>query len=187
MPGFRYTLVGVGPLCDADCTVTFTRKAIIIRDKQGIEVLTGWREATGSRLWRISLQPGESNLPSMSNDAFVATLASYSAYDLPSVAALIRYIHAAAGYQVRSTWLKSVGSGKYSSWPGITLANATKYCPSADATIMGHLVQKRQGVRSTKPKPPQTISPEEPIPQVRSNEIFLQVTPISKFYTGDTG
>ena len=72
-------------------------------------------------------------------------------------------------------------------WPWLTLSNATKYCPSADATIMGHLVQKHQGVRSTKHKPPTTSSPEEPIPQVRSNEIFLQVTPIIKLYTDDTG
>ena len=52
---------------------------------------------------------------------------------------------------------------------------------------MGHLVQKRQGLRSTKPKPQPTSSPEEPMPQVRSNELFLQVTPISKLYTDDTG
>ena len=52
---------------------------------------------------------------------------------------------------------------------------------------MRHLVQIRQGVRSTKPKPPTTSSPEETIPQIRSNELFLQVTPISKLYTDDTG
>ena len=69
----------------------------------------------------------------------------------------------------------------------MTLANATKYCPYADATSMVHLVQKRQRVRSIKPKPPSTSSPEEPTPQVRSNELFLQVTPISKLYTDDTG
>ena len=72
-------------------------------------------------------------------------------------------------------------------WPGLTLANATKYCPSADAEIMGHLVQKRQGVRYTKPNTPTTSSPEDPIPRIRSNELFIQVTPISKLYTGDTG
>ena len=45
MPGFRHTLIGVGPLCDADCTVTFTSEAVIVRDIQGMTVLTGWREA----------------------------------------------------------------------------------------------------------------------------------------------
>ena len=112
----------------------------------------------------MALQPGDSNLSSMPNDANLATLQAYSAYDLTSVAALIRYLHAAAGYPVRSTWLKSIGDGNYSSFPGITLSNATKYYSYADATIMIHIVQKRQGLRLTKPKPPPTSSHEELIP-----------------------
>ena len=52
---------------------------------------------------------------------------------------------------------------------------------------MGHLVQKHQGVRSTKPNPPTTSSPEEPILRIRSNKLFIQFTPISKVYTDDTG
>ena len=125
MPGFRHTLVEVGPLCDADCTVNFTREAVIVRDKQGTSVLKDWREATGSRIWRIYLQPGESNLPSMPTDENMATLAAYSAYELPRVAALIKYFHAAAGYPVRYTWLRAIGAGNYSSWIGLTAANAT--------------------------------------------------------------
>ena len=159
-------LICVGGLCDADCTVTCTRKAFIVCDNQGTAVLTGWREATGPRLWIIYLQPGESYLPSMPNDAKQATLAAYSAYDLPIIAALIRYFHTAARYPVRFTWLKATGAGNYSSWPGLTLANATKYCPSAEATIMVHPFQKRQGVRSTTTEPQPTFSPEELIPQV---------------------
>ena len=127
MPGFKNTLMGVGPLCDADCTVTFTREAVIVRDKQRSPVLTGWREQSGPRLWRIALQPGKSNLPNMPHDANRTTLKAYSAYDLPSVRSLIRYFHAAVGYPVRSTWLKDIGSGNYSTWPGLTLANAINY------------------------------------------------------------
>ena len=102
------------PLSDAKCAVTFTHEAVIVRDKQGKSVLTGWREATGTRLWRIALLLGESNLPSIPNNSKQATLAAYSAYELPRVAALIRYFHAAVGYPVRSTWLKSIGAGNYS-------------------------------------------------------------------------
>ena len=187
MPGFRHTLICVGPICDADCTFTFTSKAVIVQDQKGTPVLTGWCEASGSRLWRIALQPGYSNLPSIPHDANLDTLAAFSAYDLPSVAAVIRYFHAAVGYPVRSTWLKAISAGNYSSWTGLKISNTTKYCPSADATIMGNLVQKRQGFRSTKPKPPTTSSPEEPIPRIRSNELFIKVTPIIKFYTNNTG
>ena len=57
------------------------------------------------------------------------------------------------------------------------------------------LVKKLHGVRLTKPKPPrpippdppQAISPEGPLPQVQYKELFLQVVPISRFYTDDTG
>ena len=115
MPIFFHTLIGVGPICDADCTVTFTREALIVRDQQGTPVLKGCYKASGPRLWRIALQPGEANLPSMPHDATLATLLTYSAYYLLSVAALIRYFHALAGYPVQSTWLKSISAGKYSS------------------------------------------------------------------------
>ena len=187
MPGFLHILIGVGTLCDANCAVTFMRKAFIVCNKQGTVILTGWREATGPRLPRIALQPGESKLPSMPNDAKQAPLAASSAYDLPNVADLIRYFHAAAGYPVRSTWIKNIGAGNYLSCTGLTLTNATKYFPSAKATIMGKLVQKRQGVRSTNLKHPPPSSPEVLMPRVRFNNFFLQVTPISKFYTENTG
>ena len=136
IPGFKHNLIGVGPLYDADCTVPFTRAAVIVRNSQVSPVLTGWRDKSGPRLWKISLQPGDSNLPHMPHDANRTTLKAYSAYDLPIVEALIRYFHAAAGYPVRSTWLKAIGVGNYSTWTGLTLANATKYFPSVTATIL---------------------------------------------------
>ena len=89
MPGFHHTLIVVGPLHDADCTVIFTRAAVIVRDARGTPVLKGWRENSGPRLWRIALQPGEENLPSMPNTADMNTLGTYSAYNLPYVEALI--------------------------------------------------------------------------------------------------
>ena len=52
---------------------------------------------------------------------------------------------------------------------------------------MGHLVQKRQGVRSTKTKLTGKSPQEQKLPQVRSNELHIHVTPISKLYTDDTG
>ena len=133
------------------------------------------------------LQPGESNLPRMPHTATLDTLAAYNAYNLPNVAVLICYFYVAAGHPVRSTWLKAISAGNYSSWPGLTLANYTKYCPSATVTIMRHPVQKRQGVRSTRPKLLTTNSSDQQLPWVRSNELYIQVTPISKLYNYDTG
>ena len=74
MPGFRHTFICVGPLCDADCTVKFTRAAVIVKDARGNPVLTEWQEQSGPHLWRIDLQPGKSNLPNMPHNANRTTL-----------------------------------------------------------------------------------------------------------------
>ena len=100
-----------------------------------------------------------------------ATLEAFSAYDLPSVEALVIYFHATAGYPVRDMCIKAFNAGNYESWPGLTYNNATSYCPLADDTIKGHMVQTRQGVRSTKPKQPQ--SPEV-IKEIKAERIKSQ-------------
>ena len=48
--GFFHTLIRLGPLFDADCTVTFTHEAVIVCNKQGTAVLTGSCEDTCPRL-----------------------------------------------------------------------------------------------------------------------------------------
>ena len=64
-----------------------------------------------------------------------------------------------------------------------------RYCPSADETILGHMVQERQGLCSTKPKQPQPQSEARPSPPVpeKSGELHFSVEHISKLYTDDTG
>ena len=44
MISFTNTLVGVGPICDADCTVLFTKKDVTVFSPGGKPILTGWRE-----------------------------------------------------------------------------------------------------------------------------------------------
>ena len=80
--------------------------------------MKGWRETSGAKLWRISLMPDLANCPPChedptDDDQEEATLEAFSAYDLPSVEALVIYFHASAGYQVRDTWLKTVKAGNY--------------------------------------------------------------------------
>jgi hypothetical protein len=108
--------------------------------------------------------------------------------DLPSIAALVGFYHACLGFPVKQTWLDAIKAGNCETFEGLTYSNAARYCPDADETIMGHLAQQRQNIRSTKPKapialpsPPPTAAPEAP-----SNELFIRVLPISKLYTDDT-
>ena len=192
--GFHENLVGIGPICDAKYSVLFTEDDVRIISPNGQVVLNGWRETTGHKLWRMSLLPSENDLRPFSgtHDVSTASLAAFSAYDLPSVNALVRYFHAAAGFPVRDTWLKAIKAGNFRSWPGLTLQNASKYCPVPIETLKGHMVQTRQNVRSTKPKRPKpspspiitstSVQTEKP-----SNELHIRFESISKLYTDDTG
>ena len=78
--------------------------------------------------------------------AVSTTLGAYSAYDIPSVEALIRFFHAISGFPVKSSWLATIKPGNYVTWPGFTFANTSNYCPSADDTIKGLLAQTMQGM-----------------------------------------
>ena len=113
--------------------------------------------------------------------------------DLPSVGALVGFYHACLGFPVKQTWLEASKAGNLDSFDGLTYSNIARYCPDSDETILGHLAQQRQNVRSTRHR--QLRAPSglpNPIidlttPALASNELFLNVLPLSKLYTDDTG
>ena len=116
MPGFTHNLFGIGNLCDKDCKVLFTKHSVSIYDSNDQPFLKGWRETSGAKLWCISLRsdliPDLAKCPPSNEDTTAdsqekhVTIEAFSAYDLPSVEALVIYFHAAAGYPVKDTWLK---------------------------------------------------------------------------------
>ena len=111
-------------------------------------------------------------------------------HDLPSVCALVHYLHAYAGFPVRSMWLAAIKVGNFASWPGFTYTNAAKYCPVSVETLKVHLTQTRQGAFSTKPKP----ATEDTLPNInnhlppeKSKKLYVYTNPIRKLYTYDMG
>eukprot|EP00957_Ditylum_brightwellii_P065912 4998635-Ditylum_brightwellii.AAC.1 len=76
----------------------------------GTPIITGWREDIGHKLWCMLLLPNPDNVTPIKDSPGTnkTSLVAFSAYDLPSVEALIRYFHAAAGFPVRDTWLKAI-------------------------------------------------------------------------------
>ena len=134
MPSFTNTLIGVGPVYDANCTIVFKKKDLTLLSPEGKPVLIGWREKKLPRLWSFPLKP---NYNSINN--YITTNqkspAAHSAYNLPSIESLVRYIHAAAGFPVKSTWLKSIKKLNFETWPGLTYTNADKYFPHAVETL----------------------------------------------------
>ena len=123
--------MGISEFCDADCKLLFTKTSITIFDNKGEPVITGWRDNNGPKLWNISLLPNEDDSP-VSNHTEQTTLGVYITYDPPSVADLVRYFHAYAGYPVRSAWLNATKAVNYASWPGLTYNNVLRYSPSSD-------------------------------------------------------
>ena len=44
MPTFTNTLIGLGPIFDANCTVLFRKEGATVLSPQGKPILQGWRE-----------------------------------------------------------------------------------------------------------------------------------------------
>ena len=118
MPSFTNTLIGVGPICDANCTVMFHKNDVTVLSPESKPIIKGWREKQLPRLWRFPLKPNNKSI----NDYTTTNHknpAAHSAYYLPSIDSLVRYMHASAGLSVKSTWLKSTKKGNFDTWTGL--------------------------------------------------------------------
>ena len=83
----------------------FEKTAVTVFSKDGTILLRGHREAAGAKLWRFSLRP--QNIDSAPLEWQNGPVA-LNARDLSSVGALIRYLHTAAGFPVKSTGLAAI-------------------------------------------------------------------------------
>ena len=123
MPNFHHKLMGIGPLCNHECHVVIEQTKVTVFSEDSTELLRGWRETTGSKLWRFSLRPNDYPTPPPDWSKGPTDL---NAHDLPNVGALVRYLHTTTGFLGNSTWLGDIKASNYSSWTGLTYANASK-------------------------------------------------------------
>ena len=79
------------------------------------------------------------------------TEAINNVYKLPSIEKAVRYLHGAAGFSTKATWLKSIHNGNYLSWHLANVRNVNNFVPESEETQEGHMHNQRQGVHSTKP------------------------------------
>ena len=73
--------------------------------------------------YKIEAIGNQSNTPKCSKKYLQQ---SNSVYDLPSTEEAIKLMHAVCGYPVKSTWLKAVKAGNYSSSQNRTSPNITQ-------------------------------------------------------------
>jgi hypothetical protein len=81
-----------------------------------------------------------------------------SIYDCKSEEQLVKFYHAVCGSPPKSTWVQAITNKCLRGWPGLTAKNEAKYITVESATVKGHLDQKSQGLRSTKPKTEKKIA-----------------------------
>ena len=182
MPQFHYNLIGIEPLCDHGCCFLFEKKTVTIYSRDNDILLRCWREPRRSRLWRFTLRPkGQTKMPATSPTRPLAI----NAHNLPSVCALIHYLHACARFPVRSMWIASIKAETFVSWSGLTYTNVAKYCPVSVDTLKVHMTQTRQGAHSTKPKPTTEDAPPDiinPLSTAKAKDIYVYTDPIIKIY-----
>jgi hypothetical protein len=110
-------------------------------------------------------------------------------YELPSTEQTIRYLHAAAGFPTKSTWLKAIRNGNYLTWPMINVKNVGKHFPESEETQQGHMRNQRQGVRSIKIKikvEDEKQDQDKTLP--KKHDIYIQVHNAKEtVYTDQTG
>ena len=107
-------------------------------------------------------------------------------YELPSIEPAIRYLHGAAGFPTKRTWLQAIRKGNYLSWPLVSVKNVNKFFPESEETQKGHMRGQRQGVRSTKPA---TEKEDEQVNiQPRQHDIVISIHDMTHtLYTDQTG
>ncbi len=71
-------------------------------------------------------------------------------YTLPVIPQTVIYLHAAAGFPTKDSWVKTIKNGHYVLWPGLTAKAVGKNLPESVETQKGHMKKQRQNVRSTK-------------------------------------
>jgi hypothetical protein len=155
--------------------VIITRKAI----------LRGWFDKTAN-LWCIPLLPLVQNtntdtvlvkkpptefLP----DCPPPTKTVHNVYELKTQPKLIQYLHIAAGFLTKPTWIAAIKNKKIASWPGLATKAVAKHYPESKETMKGHGRKGRSSLRSIKPKDPVKMPPPSATKDTHNNHSNVQI------------
>jgi hypothetical protein len=166
----------LGKLCDNECSVTFTQDQVAVSGN-GKDVMYGSRDPK-SRLWRVNLK--QKMKPEI--------VQCNHAHDNNNQKDLISYLHAACFSPVKSTWIKAIKNGNFSSWPGLNEHNVEKYLSKSTSTAKGHLNQQRQNSRTTKIKDAQFLDSEKDQDHgIKTQFVYAATIDAGQIYTDQTG
>ena len=192
LPQLQKLLLSVGTLADEGYTTVFHPRdqgvtiheegTLLLIEKKPAEI-QGWRANTG--LWEMGITNAKkTETPTQEQDRI------NNVYSLPSIPGAIKYLHAAAGFPPKSTWLAAIKAGNFVTWPGITVESVSKHFPESEETLKGHMRLQRMNVRSTK-KIEANEDIEENIPKLsnhKKGDVFISVfNAHDTVYTDQTG
>jgi hypothetical protein len=101
---------------------------------------------------------------------------------------LINYLHAACFSSVKSTWIKAIRNGFFSSWPGLNEHTVEKYLSKSTSTAKGRLNQQRQNARTTKIKDAQLLDSENDQDHgIKTQFVYAATIDAGQIYTDQTG
>ena len=199
IPGLHKPLLSVSKLADAKYTTLFDKNKASVYDASTTAiivskppVLTAPR-CKQSGLWTTPLEP-EASQPKVEEEI-------NAVFDLPSAKETARWHHAAAGHPEKEPFLRAIGKGNYSTWPGLTYEMMSKHCPESVESKKGHMKGPRQGIKSTKVNPLENIAvdgtrikiegedsePPAYEPPVKHNDVYFHVWDLSETIYSNTG
>jgi hypothetical protein len=177
LPGLvNNSLIPLGKLCDNGCSVTFTQDQVTVSKNEKC-VMYGSRDPK-LRLWRVNLKQRFETKHIQCNHA----------HDNNNQKNLINYLHAACFSPVKSTWLKAIKNGNFSSWPGLTEHAVEKHLSKSTSTTKGHLNQQRQNARTIKIKDTKVIVTGPDLDHgIKTQFVYAATIDAGQIYTDQTG
>jgi hypothetical protein len=118
-------------------------------------------------------------------DQFIAGVNNANTiFDLPNNPQMLLYLHAAAGFPPKETFLSTVRACNFATWPGFTTALIYKHFPNLEETQKGHMKGQQKGIRFMKVRA--TVSP--PIIIKCHYDVFATVIDLTDtIHTNQTG
>jgi hypothetical protein len=176
----------VGQLCDEGYFVLFNTNGVKILDEKQEIIMKGSRDhATG--LWRINVLQTNPTC-NVSQPPYQPHTVN-NVYALRNSGAFVNYLHKAMFSCAKSALVHSIKKGHMTTWSGLTVEAVNKHLKLTPATTMGHMNQRRQNTRSTKPK--LIAQDDEDITPLGSEEkthlVFAVVLDHGQVYTDLTG
>ena len=138
------TLLSLGQLCDADCTVQLTKTTIKIK-RDNTTIYEGPRDnSTG--LWKVPIAEQANG-----------------AIGVPGIAERVAYSHAALFSPALSTLEHALKNNFIVNFPELTAQQLRKHPPQSIPMVKGHQDHQRKNIRSTRLRPNKnsTTEPEE--------------------------